>query len=151
MSTAYYIVDEKAKNIRKKEYENLLDLIEKIDDTVEIYCADGKLSVGTLDDIQNSLNTWEWFVDKEYGCSAECCGTECLRDYKIWGGCYRSNVFPEENKYSHEFGKCYVNFTRSTKNKEKTIEEVSQEYIMQEMKRKKQLDEIKHNQQLTLF
>ena len=90
-------------------------------------------------------------VDKEYGCSAECCGTECLRDYKIWGGCYRSNVFPEENKYSHEFGKCYVNFTRSTKNKERTIEEVSQEYIMQEMKRKKQLDEIKHNQQLTLF
>ena len=67
MSTVYYIVDEKAKNIRKKEYENLLDLIEKIDDTVEMYCADGKLSVGTLDDIQNSLNTWKWFVDKEYG------------------------------------------------------------------------------------
>ena len=67
MSTAYYIVDEKVKNIRKKEYENLLDLIEKIDDTVEIYCADGKLSVGTLEDIQNSLNTWKWFVDTEYG------------------------------------------------------------------------------------
>ena len=67
MSTAYYIVDEKAKNIRKKEYETLLDLIEKINDTIEIYCADGKLSVGTLDDIQNSLNTWKWFVDKEYG------------------------------------------------------------------------------------
>ena len=49
MSTAYYIVDEKAKAVRKKEYENLLDLIEKIDD------------------IQNSLNTWKWFVDKEYG------------------------------------------------------------------------------------
>lgn len=67
MSTVYYIVDEKAKAAHKKEYENLLDLIEKIDDTVEIYCADGKLSVGTLDDIQNSLNTWKWFVDTEYG------------------------------------------------------------------------------------
>lgn len=67
MSTVYYIVDEKAKNIRKKEYENLLDLIEKIDDIVEIYSFEGKLSVGTLDDIQNSLNTWKWFIDKEYG------------------------------------------------------------------------------------
>ena len=67
MSTVYYIVDEKAKNIRKNEYENLLDLIEKIDDVVEIYSCDGKLSVGTLDDIQNSLNTWKWFIDKEYG------------------------------------------------------------------------------------
>lgn len=67
MSTVYYIVDEKAKTVRKQEYENLLDLIEKIDDVVEIYCADGKLSVGTLEDIQNSLNTWKWFVDKEYG------------------------------------------------------------------------------------
>lgn len=67
MSTCYYIVNEKIKENRKKEYENLLDLIEKIDDTVEIYCADGKLSTDTLDDIQNSLNTWKWFVDKEDG------------------------------------------------------------------------------------
>lgn len=67
MSTVYYIVDEKAKNIRKKEYENLLDLIEKIDDIVGIYYCNGKLSVETLVDIQNSLNTWKWFVDEEYG------------------------------------------------------------------------------------
>lgn len=67
MSSVYYIVDERAKAVRKQEYENLLDLIEKIDDTVQIYCADGKLSVGTLEDIKNSLHTWKWFVDKEYG------------------------------------------------------------------------------------
>lgn len=67
MSTCYYIVNEKIKENRKKEYKYLLDLIEKIDDTVEIYCADGKLSTDTLEDIQNSLNTWKWFVDKEDG------------------------------------------------------------------------------------
>lgn len=67
MSTVYYIVDEKAKAVRKQEYENLLDLIKKIDDIVETYYADRKLSVGTVDDIKNSLHTWKWFVDKEYG------------------------------------------------------------------------------------
>lgn len=67
MSTVYYIVDEKAKAVRKKEYKNLLDLIEKIDDVVETYYADGKLSMGMVDDIKNSLHTWKWFVDKEYG------------------------------------------------------------------------------------
>ena len=67
MSTAYYIVDEKTKNACKKEYENLLGLVEKINDTVEIYYTDGKLSTGTVDDIKNSLNTWKWFIDKEYG------------------------------------------------------------------------------------
>lgn len=67
MSTCYYIVNEKIKENRKWEYENLLDLVERINDTVEIYYADGKLSVGTFEDIQNSLNTWKWFVDKEDG------------------------------------------------------------------------------------
>lgn len=90
-------------------------------------------------------------VDKEYGCSAECCGTECLRDYKIWGGCYRSNVFPEESKYSTEFGKCYVNFTRSTKNKERTIEEVSKEYAKKEIIKRKESEEKSKYCELTLF
>lgn len=31
--------------------------------------------------------------------------------------------------YSTEFGKCYVNFTRSQTNKDKTIEEVCEEYM----------------------
>lgn len=67
MSTVYYIVDEKAKSTCEKEYKNLLDLIEKIDDIVNIYYCDGNLSVGTFEDIQNSLNTWKWFIDKEHG------------------------------------------------------------------------------------
>ena len=67
MSTIYYIVDEKAKAVCKKEYENLLDLIEQIDDIVGTYYCNGNLSVGTLEDVQNSLNTWKWFVDTEYG------------------------------------------------------------------------------------
>ena len=56
-------------------------------------------------------------IDSKYGCSAECCGTGCLRNYKIWGGCSRSKVFPEEHKYSTELGKCIVNFVR---NRDKT-------------------------------
>lgn len=67
MSTCYYIVNEKIKENRKKEYKNLLDLVGQINDTAYIYCAKGKLSVDTLDDIKNSLNTWKWFVDKEDG------------------------------------------------------------------------------------
>lgn len=67
MSTCYYIVNEKIKENRKKEYENLLALVEQINDTVYYYCAKGKLSVDTLDDIKNSLGTWKWFVDKEDG------------------------------------------------------------------------------------
>lgn len=67
MSTCYYIVNEKIKENRKREYKNLLDLVEQINDTVYINCAKGKLSVDTLEDVRNSLNTWKWFVDKEYG------------------------------------------------------------------------------------
>lgn len=52
-------------------------------------------------------------IDKKYGCSAECCGTGCLRNYKIWGGNLRSQNFPEPEKYSTELGKCIVNFVRN--------------------------------------
>lgn len=79
-------------------------------------------------------------VDNKYGCGAECCGTEFLRNAKIWGGCYRSVVFnSNEDKYSKEFGKCYVNFTRSQTNASKTISEVSEEYVEQEKNRLRQL------------
>ena len=33
------------------------------------------------------------------GCSPECCGTEKLRNYKIWGGCHRVRSF---GKFEHE-------------------------------------------------
>ena len=36
-------------------------------------------------------------VDVKYGCGAECCGTDFLRNHKIWGGCFRSKVFHNNN------------------------------------------------------
>lgn len=72
-------------------------------------------------------------IDREYGCSDECCGTGFLRNHKIWGGCFRSQVFANDApNYSKEFGKCLVNFTRSTKNQERTINDVCEEYIKNE-------------------
>ena len=72
-------------------------------------------------------------IDREYGCSDECCGTDFLRNHKIWGGCFRSQVFANDApNYSKEFGKCLVNFTRSTKNQERTINDVCEEYIKNE-------------------
>lgn len=66
------------------------------------------------------------FVDSKYGCGCECCGTSVLRNYKLWGGCSRAKVFPINN-HSEKFGKCKVNFMRSKKNINKTIEQVCQE------------------------
>lgn len=68
------------------------------------------------------------FIDKKYGCGCECCGTDVLRNYKLWGGCSRAKVFPVNNP-SSEFGKCKVNFTRSQKHKDRTIEEVCKETL----------------------
>lgn len=68
------------------------------------------------------------FIDDKYGCGCECCGTSVLRNYKLWGGCSRAQVFPINNP-SMELGKCKVNFLRSEKNIHKTIEEVCQESL----------------------
>ncbi len=59
-----------------------------------------------------------------HGC--ECCGTQKLRDYKIWGGSDRSDAFGHVDYESKEFGKCLVNFCRSSKYESKTIAEVCQ-------------------------
>lgn len=93
-------------------------------------------------------------VDKNYGCGAQCCGTEFLRDYKIWGGCFRSVIFQENKElYSNEFGKCLVNFTRAVAMKKefKTIEQLSEEYCRNEELRLKQVEYKKIHKQLTLF
>lgn len=69
-------------------------------------------------------------VDKCFGCGSECCGTEFLRNHKIWGGCSRAKVFEDDpSKFSTELGKCLVNFTRSQANADKTISQVCDEYI----------------------
>lgn len=63
-----------------------------------------------------------------YGCGCECCGTEFLRNHKIWGGCNRAQFYDSKSEHSEEFGKCLVNFVRSDANKNKTIAEVCKKY-----------------------
>jgi hypothetical protein len=63
------------------------------------------------------------------GCSGECCGTEVLHNYKIWGNNSRSSACGDCSKYSQELGKCNVNFVRSQTNKDKTMDEVARTYI----------------------
>lgn len=93
-------------------------------------------------------------VDRNFGCGSQCCGTEFLRNYKIWGGCSRSLEFGDKKEIcSNEIGKCLVNFTRASKNSNhgnfKTIEEATQEHIAYEQRKKKIIEESKR--QLTLF
>lgn len=94
-------------------------------------------------------------IDKKYGCGSQCCGTEVLRDYKIWGGCLRSKVFGDSGCVSSLLGKCLVNFTRkatSTKNYvPKTIYETTLEYINAENKKAIALKEKNKHRQLSLF
>jgi hypothetical protein len=32
-----------------------------------------------------------------YGCGCECCGTEFLRNHKIWGGCNRAQFYDNKS------------------------------------------------------
>jgi len=61
------------------------------------------------------------------GCNSECCGTEALRGYKIWGNNSRSDHFDGQANFSKELGKCYVNFVRSKKFEGKTMNEAVEE------------------------
>lgn len=93
-------------------------------------------------------------VDKKYGCGDECCGTEFLRNHKVWGGCYRSREFNHTENCSEEFGKCIVNFTRATRQKgivHKTIQESCDEYFEKETKRLKDVEYANKHKQLSLF
>jgi len=75
-------------------------------------------------------------IDKAYGDGCECCGTEFLRDHKIWGGSSRARIMGyDESMNSEELGKCLINFTRSQANARNTIREASDEYFRQELKR----------------
>jgi len=74
-------------------------------------------------------------IDPRYGCSAECCGTDFLRNHKVWAGARRSLAHPKGLVPSEEFGKCFVNFTRNSKNSHRTIAEVCREYNEKEDKR----------------
>lgn len=77
-------------------------------------------------------------VDPRYGCHAECCGTDFLRNHKVWGGARRSLAHPKDLTLSEHFGKCLVNFTRNSNNSHRTIAEVCREYNEKEDERLKQ-------------
>ena len=74
-------------------------------------------------------------VDPRYGCHAECCGTDFLRNHKVWGGARRSLAHPEGLVLTEHFGKCLVNFTRNSSNSHRTIAEVCKEYNEKENQR----------------
>jgi len=61
----------------------------------------------------------------------ECCGTEVLKDYKIWGSNSRTRSWGRADNESQELGKCVVNFTRSYDSKKpQTMNEMAQAYII---------------------
>jgi DNA repair photolyase len=65
------------------------------------------------------------------GDGCECCGTEVLKDYKIWGNNSRTRSFGSLGYESEELGKCLVNFTRHSYGKDsKTMNEVAKEFIV---------------------
>lgn len=57
----------------------------------------------------------------------ECCGTSVLRNYKTLGCDCRCKLHGGSDNPSLELQKCFVNFTRSVKNVNKTILEVCEE------------------------
>ena len=79
-------------------------------------------------------------IDARYGCSAECCGTDFLRNHKVWGGARRSLAFPKDLQLTEHFGKCLVNFTRRSSNAHRTIAEVCREYNEKESERMRQIN-----------
>ena len=74
-------------------------------------------------------------IDSRYGVGAECCGTDFLRNHRVWVGARRSLAFPEGLVPTEHFGKCLCNFTRNSKNSNRTIEEVCREYNINEDKK----------------
>lgn len=116
-------------------------------DIIEYYKRHGEIEGGdrvySVEDKRRMLSTYDYLgkkygvkffnadnlIDGRYGCGCECCGTEFLRNHKIWGGSRRAKAFPNSGAVnSEEFGKCYVNFTRNSKKAHLTIAQVSRMY-----------------------
>lgn len=78
--------------------------------------------------LANEYNIKFFVADNDIGPigdGAECCGTQALRDYKIWGNNRRSKFFVPVSYESEELGKCLVNFTRSKNNVDNTLNDIS--------------------------
>ena len=74
-------------------------------------------------------------IDPRYGVGAECCGTDFLRNHRVWQGARRSLAHPQGLIPTEHFGRCLVNFTRNTNNSHRTIADVCREYNEKEDKR----------------
>lgn len=74
-------------------------------------------------------------IDPRYGVGAECCGTDFLRNHRVWQGARRSLAHPKGLEPTKHFGNCYVNFTRNSSNSHRTIAEVCREYNEKENQR----------------
>jgi len=62
------------------------------------------------------------------GCNSECCGTQKLRNYKIWGNNLRTKKYGAgDTPMSESLGKCKINFSRSKKLLGKTLNEVMED------------------------
>ena len=61
------------------------------------------------------------------GCGSECCGTEYLRDYKIFPLNKRTKFYKQEKQFTQHLQKCKINFLRSIRNKGKNIQQVMKE------------------------
>lgn len=69
------------------------------------------------------------------GDGCECCGTQALRNYKIWGNNARTRGFGRLDNESTVLGETLVNFTRSFDGgKALTMNEMAKDYIWREKK-----------------
>jgi DNA repair photolyase len=103
--------DWEIKTEKKKEYILLADKLAK-EYNLQYFVADNNMG--------------------KIGCGSECCGTQVLRNYKIWGNNKRTKYFYIPDYCSTKLGKCYVNFGRNKKNKDKTLD-----YMMEQVFKKK--------------
>jgi len=70
----------------------------------------------------------DWMGKLGEGC--ECCGTQVLRNYKIWGNNFRTRYWGTQPNESTELGKANINFTRKSERngtKGKTLDEEMKE------------------------
>ncbi len=88
-------------------------------------------------------------VDSCYGCGAECCGTEFLRNHAIWDGCSRSRVMGlGQARAAKEFGKCIVKFVRGHDHNTSTISYESDLYYKNETLRLRRFEYSQSHPQL---
>jgi hypothetical protein len=76
------------------------------------------------------------------GCSDECCGTEVLRNYKLWRYNSRSRSFKADDKHCEKLENCICNFIRGKdRNSVRTIKDIVDERLRGKSSPKMEFDE----------